>query len=104
MGTLSTVLNEDLNRWLTLELADWGAFLGFALISTLGATWVQIQALKHVDTTLVGVAIAWRLVITSIGGFLILGERLASIWQYLGAAIVMVTITWYLWARVPRGG
>jgi hypothetical protein len=30
---------------------------------------------------------------------LLLGERLSSIWQVLGAAIVLATITGYLWRQ-----
>jgi drug/metabolite transporter (DMT)-like permease len=101
MGVLSLALNEDMSAWSRLVPADWAAFFGFAFISGFGATWVQVQALKHVSTTLVSSAIAWRLVITSIGGFLMLGEQFVSVWQYLGAMIVVVTITWYLWGRVP---
>ena len=29
-------------------------------------------------------------------GFLLLGERLRSLWQFVGAAIVVLTVTWYL--------
>lgn len=104
MGIISLVLKEDPSCWFAFRLADWAAFLSFVLIALLGASWAQIQALKHVNSTLVSSAMAWRLVITSIAGLLILGEKLVSAWQYLGAAIVIVTITWYLGKQVPRNG
>ena len=39
---------------------------------------------------------AWRLIATLTLAALLLGEQLTSLWQVLGAAIVLVTITVYL--------
>ncbi len=39
---------------------------------------------------------AWRLISALALGALLLGERLTSLWQVLGAVIVLVTITVYL--------
>ena len=47
---------------------------------------------------------AWRLVSALILGNIVLGERLQTVWQVVGAIIVLVTITWYLsrQAKAPR--
>lgn len=103
MGLLSVIFKEDQSRWLNLGWVDWGMFAGFILISLLVANCIQIKALKHISATLVSSAMAWRLVTTSIGGMLLLGERFVTIWQYLGAVIVIVTVTWYLGKQTPRG-
>jgi len=42
---------------------------------------------------------AWRLVSALLFASLLLGERLSSWVQVLGAVIVLVTITWYLWQQ-----
>jgi drug/metabolite transporter (DMT)-like permease len=42
---------------------------------------------------------AWRLVSALFFAALLLGERLSSWIQLLGAVVVLVTITWYLWQQ-----
>jgi drug/metabolite transporter (DMT)-like permease len=60
------------------------------------ANLTQIVALRHIGAPLVSSTMALRLVSALVFGGLVLGERLTSVWQGLGAAVVLVTITWYV--------
>jgi type VI protein secretion system component VasK len=48
---------------------------------------------------LVSSVMAWRLIATLALAAILLGERLDSWWQALGAVMVMITITGYLWRQ-----
>jgi drug/metabolite transporter (DMT)-like permease len=95
----SLALGEDWSRYQVLETADWLVFAAFVLgvlvISNLG----QIGALRRLGAPLVSSLLAWRLVGALLVGALLLDERLTSVWQLLGAGLVLVTITWYLWQQ-----
>ncbi len=99
---LSFLLGEDWSRWQGIGVADWLVFGAFSLGVLLGANMGQIGSLRHLGAPLVSTLMAWRLVSALIIAALLLGERLTSLWQGLGALIVLVTITWYLWQQ--RGG
>jgi membrane protein implicated in regulation of membrane protease activity len=49
-----------------------------------------------VNAALFSTLISWRLVVALIAAWLILGERLVSLWQVIGAFIVIVVVTLYL--------
>ncbi len=101
-GPLSLLLGEDWSRWRALGTVDWVVFFFFSVGVLLGANLIQIGALRHLGAPLVSSMMAWRLVAALlIAGFL-LGERLTSLGQGMGALIVLVTITWYL-SRQTRG-
>jgi drug/metabolite transporter (DMT)-like permease len=95
-GTLSLLIGEDLGRFAAIGPADWLAFAAFVLFVLLGANLGQIMALRHLGAPLVSSSMAWRLVATLGLAALLLGERLSSPWQLLGAAVVLATITAYL--------
>ncbi|MBK8433635.1 MAG: DMT family transporter [Chloroflexi bacterium] len=93
---VSLLIGEDWSRWLAIGPTDW---LVFGLLVTgvfLVANLTQIVALRHLGAPTVSSTMAWRLVSALIFGGLLLGERLTSLWQGLGAAMVLATITWYL--------
>jgi drug/metabolite transporter (DMT)-like permease len=48
---------------------------------------------------LVSSVMAWRLIATLALAAILLGERLDSWWQALGAVVVLITITGYLWRQ-----
>ena len=52
----------------------------------------QILALKHLSASSVSNLTPWRLVSALAGSALLLGERLTSAWQVLGALIVLVGV------------
>ncbi|MFV9503310.1 MAG: DMT family transporter [Oscillochloridaceae bacterium umkhey_bin13] len=95
-GVISLIIGEDWGRFAVIGTNDWMAFLGFVIFVLLGANLTQISALRHLGAPLVSSTMAWRLVATMILAALLLGERLSSLWQIVGAAIVLLTITAYL--------
>jgi drug/metabolite transporter (DMT)-like permease len=101
-GAASLLVGEDLGRFAALGPQDWLAFAAFVLFVLLGANMGQILSLRHLGAPLVSSTMAWRLVSALALAALLLGERLTSPWQILGAVIVLVTITLYL-RRQRRG-
>jgi len=95
----SLIVGESLEPWRRLSLADWGIIAIFSLIVVIGSNALQILALKFVSAPVVTSMMAWRLVVTLILGYLILGERLESVTQIVGAVLVALTVTWYLWQQ-----
>ena len=93
---LSLALGEEWQRWLTLTPFDWLIFAAFSLGVLFGANMGQVGALRHLGAPMVSSLLAWRLVSALIFAALLLDERLTSPWQFLGALIVLITITWYL--------
>jgi drug/metabolite transporter (DMT)-like permease len=96
---LSFLLGEDWSRWRVIGPNDWLIFGTYSLGVLLGANTSQISALRHLGAPLVSSLLAWRLVSALLVAALLLGERLTSHWQVVGALIVLVTITWYLWRQ-----
>jgi drug/metabolite transporter (DMT)-like permease len=95
-GAISLLIGEDWGRYLSLGPSDWAVYLAFVIFVLLGANLAQIASLRHLGAPLVSSTMAWRLVATLVMAALLLGERLSSLWQALGALIVLVTITVYL--------
>ncbi|NNJ12419.1 DMT family transporter [Chloroflexales bacterium ZM16-3] len=98
-GAISLVTGEDWGRYAALGAGDWAIFLVFVVFVLLGANLGQIASLRHLGAPLVSSTMAWRLVSTLVMAALLLGEHLSSLWQALGAVIVLVTITGYLWRQ-----
>ena len=98
-GPLS-LLTESWAPWRAAGPSDWLIFVIFSLGVFLGSNAGQIFALRRLGAPLVSSLIAWRLVSTLLLGALLLDERLRSLWQLAGAALVAVTITWYLRRQV----
>lgn len=95
-GAISLLAGEDWGRYLSLGPTDWLVYVAFVIFVLLGANLAQIAALRHLGAPLVSSTMAWRLVATLGLAALLLGERLTSAWQALGAVIVLATITAYL--------
>lgn len=92
----SLLAGENWSQWQRVGPADWLVFAAFSVGVLLGANLGQINALRHLGAPLVSSMLAGRLVSALAVGALLLGERLTSLWQLLGAGVVLVTITWYL--------
>jgi drug/metabolite transporter (DMT)-like permease len=71
-------------------------FAAFSLGVLFGANTGQVGALQHLGAPMVSSLLAWRLVSALIFAALLLDERLTSLWQLLGALLVLITVTWYL--------
>lgn len=95
-GALSLLIGEDWGRYLELGPSDWAVYAAFVVFVLLGANLGQITALRQLGAPLVSSTMAWRLIATLGLAALLLGERLTSPWQALGALIVLATITAYL--------
>jgi drug/metabolite transporter (DMT)-like permease len=98
-GGMSVGLGEGWKRYLEMGGMDWAVLLFFTFAVFLGANLGQIQAIRHIGAPFVSSLLASRLVSALIFGALLLGENLESVWQVVGAGIVLVTITWYLWQQ-----
>ncbi|MCA9898520.1 MAG: DMT family transporter [Ardenticatenaceae bacterium] len=101
-GVASLVLQEDWQQWRNLQPGDWLIFGLFALGVLLGANLGQIRSIQHLGAPLVSSTMTIRLVSALVVGNVLLNERLSSGWQLLGAAVVFVTLTWYLRQRNGR--
>lgn len=95
-GAISLLLGEDPGRFAAIGAGDWAVFAAFVGFVLLGANAGQIAALRRLGAPRVSSTMAWRLIATLALAALLLGERLTSLWQALGAGIVLVTITIYL--------
>lgn len=96
---ISLILGEDWGRFAVIGTVDWLAFFTFVFGVLLGANLGQIVSLRRLGAPLVSSVMAWRLVATLALAALLLGEWLTSIWQIVGALLVLATITGYLWRQ-----
>lgn len=95
----SLLLHEDWTRWLALTTTDWLVFGAFAGLVIFGANVLQITALRRIGATTVSSMLPWRMVVVLVLAAFLLGERLTSIWQLVGAVLVTGTLMWYLWKQ-----
>lgn len=96
---LSPLLGESWQRWRLITGLDWAIF-GLLVFGVLvGANLSQIGAIRHLGAAIVSSAMPWRLVSALAVSAVLLNERLASVWQFLGVTVVIGTVTWYLWQQ-----
>jgi len=96
---LSLLLREDWSQWRAIGPMDWLVFAAFSGGVLLGANMGQIGALRRLGAPLVSTLLPWRLVSALTVAALLLGERLTTLWQGIGALVVLVTLSWYLWQQ-----
>lgn len=96
---VSLLIGEEWTRFTALTPADWAVFAAFVFGVLLGANLGQIVSLRRLGAPPVSSVMAWRLIATLALAALLLGERLDSWWQALGAVMVLITITGYLWRQ-----
>jgi len=99
MNTGSLLIGEDWTIWTRLPASGWTALIVYGMGVILAGSLIQNTALKHIPASSYTMMLAWRLVSTTIFAALILGERFTSVWQALGALIVMATVTLYSWSQ-----
>lgn len=100
MAILSLGFGED---WTPFAAMDWRAviaFLSIAIGMEIGCKIGNIAVLRKLGAPLVSSMLALRLVAALLLGWFILGERLESGLQWIGAIIVVITITWYLGSQI----
>lgn len=93
---VSLLIGENWGQWRALGPTDWLIFGLFSLGVLLGANLGQIRSIQHLGAPLVSSMMAIRLVSALAFAGLLLGERLTNVWQGVGTAVVIITITWYL--------
>lgn len=96
MSVLSIALGEDWTLFLTIDWRAILAFLSIAIGVEIGCKLGNIAVLRKLGAPLVSSMLALRLVAALFLGWFVLGERLDSGLQWIGALIVVSTITWYL--------
>lgn len=96
MSVLSIAVGEDWTLFLTIDWRAILAFLSIAIGVEIGCKLGNIAVLRKLGAPLVSSMLALRLVAALFLGWFVLGERLDSGLQWIGALIVVSTITWYL--------
>lgn len=99
MTSGSLAIGEDWSSLARLPLRGWAAIVIYGLGVILAGTLLQNTALKHIRASFYTVMLAMRLVSTTVFAALILGERLTSVWQGIGALVVMAAVTFYTWSQ-----
>lgn len=92
----SLLFGEDWHSWTTLRPIDWLVFCFICFGILLGANLGQIRSIQRLGAPLVSSMMPIRLVSALVFAALLLNERLTSIWQFIGAASVILTLTWFL--------
>lgn len=91
-------------NWGTFHAFDWKAGLALAFnafIVEIGLKLGNLISIRKLGAPTVSSMLALRLVAALFVGWLILGERPASLWQWAGVLIVIITVTWYLTRNKP---
>lgn len=96
---LTLITGEDWSAWRTLSAGGWAAALTVIFVTQSGGNLAQIIAISGVTPALITSFMALRLVSALVMGGLILGEVLVAPTQWLGAALVVGTVTVYLWLQ-----
>ncbi len=99
---LSLLVGEDWGQWLRITPFDWLIFLLFTFGVLLGANISNIIALRHLGAPFVSSLLGWRMVITIGVSWVLLGETLSTVWQVLGAVVVVGAVTWYVSTTARR--
>lgn len=95
----SLALGEDWSKWLSITPQTALLVALFTLVVTVLSNTFNINAIARIGAPAVSSLMPWRLIVTLILAWVMLGERLDSVWQIAGAAIVFLTVTWYLYMR-----
>jgi drug/metabolite transporter (DMT)-like permease len=95
---LSVINHESWAPFWHVRLADVAYLLAFFVVVLMSGG-LTVFAMSLLNTTLFSTLLSLRLVVAILAGWLILGERLTSAYQWGGAIVVVVAITWYLWRQ-----
>jgi drug/metabolite transporter (DMT)-like permease len=95
---LSILSGETYTSFLSISPNNIIALLCFMLAVVIGGG-LTVLAISRVNTTLFSSLLSLRLVVALIAGWFLLGEQLTSSFQLIGAGIVALSITWYLWQQ-----
>ena len=93
---LTVATGEDWSAWTSVSPGGLAAALTVIFVTMVGGNLSQIIAVGSVTPALITSFMALRLVSALVLAWLILGEQLVSPTQWLGAALVVGTVTVYL--------
>lgn len=93
---LSLIFREDWSAFLVMDWKSILVILFYAFVMEIGIKIGHIAIIRELGAPLVSSMLAVRLVAAIFAGWLILGEKPESLLQWIGAGIVVLTITWYL--------
>jgi len=94
-GVLSVLAGESWQPFATLDVSTWIIWaLVIAAVVSGGLT--QVLSISRINATLFSTLLSWRLLVVLGAGWVLLGERLTSVWQAVGIAIATLSITLYL--------
>ncbi len=99
---ISLASGEAWGRWLDIDRTTILVELAHIVFIIFAANTLQIVAIRHIGAPTVSAIMPFRLVSTLLLSWLLLGERLKTWWQAVGATIVLITVSLYLWRQ--RGG
>lgn len=93
---LSLLTAESWQPFASLSASTWAVFALLTVFGLIGGGLSQVFAISRINTTLFSTLLSWRLVAVVGLGWVLLGERLTSVWQLLGILIVVLTLTLFL--------
>lgn len=96
MAILSLSLGED---WRAFQTFDWKAGLALAFnafVVEIAGKVGNITLIRKLGAPLVSSMQAVRLVAALLVGWVVLNEPLVCVWQWIGALLVIGTVTWYV--------
>lgn len=96
MLTGSITVKEDWTPWFSLPLSGIIVCLAYSLIILLLGTILQNNSIKKLGAATYTTIQAWRLISTIAFSWIFMGEGIETIWQGLGALIVMAVVTLYM--------
>lgn len=96
---LSFIFQEDWIAYARMSVLDWFVFYTFAIVVFLLANVTNIYAIAKLGAPTASSILALRLVSTLIVSWPMLGEVLNNFWQIVGAVIVIVSVTLYMWSK-----
>ena len=96
---VSFLRGEDWSTFLQLTAWQWVLLLFFMLFTVLIANFLQVVSIARIGAHAFSSALPWRLLSVMVLSWFLLGERLESIWQALGALIVFIAITGYFYSQ-----
>lgn len=93
---LSLIFREDWSPFLQVDWKSILVVLFYAVGMEIGVKMAHITVIRKLGAPMVSSLLAVRLVSAIIFSWMLLGERPESLLQWVGAGIVVLTITWYL--------
>jgi drug/metabolite transporter (DMT)-like permease len=98
-AVLTLAVGESWAAWRSLSVLGWVSALWVIGMVMLTGNFIQIVAVGGVSPARVTNFMALRLISAFVLAWLILGEGLTTLSQWLGVLIVVVTVTAYLWLQ-----